>query len=87
MVLYWEKISHAIKKKQETFSFGRSDVDSSQFKFKKQWGVETKEIIYLSSGNNLIGLPVLKKYFSKIWKLIPYKIATQLGPIISERIY
>ncbi len=87
MVLYWEMISFSISDKQQIFSFGRSDEASTQLKFKKQWGVETSSIIYLNSENNLIRLSILKKYFSNVWKLLPYKIASLLGPIISEKIY
>ena len=40
MLLYWEMIKYSINSKILKFSFGRSDPNSSQIRFKMQWGVE-----------------------------------------------
>jgi len=87
MLLYWEMIKFSINSKILKFSFGRSDPNSSQLRFKMQWGVELFPIIYLKSNESLISFNFLKKNLSFFWRFLPKKITKFIGPIISEKIY
>jgi serine/alanine adding enzyme len=87
MLLYWEMIKYSINSKKLKFSFGRSDLNSTQLKFKMQWGVELFPIIYLKSKEGLISFNFLKKNLSLFWKYLPKKITIFIGPVISEKIY
>jgi len=40
MVLYWEVLKYACEQKCSIFDFGRSSIDASTYKFKKQWGAQ-----------------------------------------------
>lgn len=87
MLLYWEMIKYSINSKILKFSFGRSDSNSSQLRFKMQWGVELFPIFYLKSNESLISFNFLKKNLSIFWKFLPKKISKFIGPLISEKIY
>ena len=63
MLLYWEMIKYSINSKILKFSFGRSDPNSSQIRFKMQWGVELFPIIYLKSNESLISFNFFKKTY------------------------
>lgn len=40
MVLYWEVLKLSCEQKCAVFDFGRSSIDASTYKFKKQWGTQ-----------------------------------------------
>lgn len=40
MQLYWAALTRAIERGQREFDFGRSTVESSTYRFKKQWGAQ-----------------------------------------------
>ncbi len=86
MFLYWEMIKYSIFNNISLFSFGRSDYNSSQLKFKKQWSDEYIDILQLNS-NRFYNLKVLKSLFSFFYKKIPYSIANKFGSIIADRVY
>lgn len=87
MMMYWEMISYAIETKNSIFSFGRSDLNSTQFRFKKQWGVQKLPITYINSKASMLSLKKLKIIFSKIWRVIPYSISKRFGHLIAEKFY
>lgn len=86
MILYWEIIKLQVLNGVEIFSFGRSSLNSGQYKFKQQWGAETKPIFLNKShesGNFLRKL----SFLTKIWSLLPIKLTKILGGVISKHIY
>ena len=87
MMMYWEMIANSIESKKTIFSFGRSDLNSSQLRFKKQWGVNLVPIMYLNSNEKILNLKFLKKIFSRIWKFIPYRVSKYFGYLIAEKFY
>ena len=87
MMMYWEMILYSIEKNNSIFSFGRSDLDSSQLRFKKQWGTEIIPIIFINSKTSMFSLKKLKIIFSNFWKIIPYSISKRFGHFIAEKFY
>lgn len=87
MMMYWEMISYSIDNKNSIFSFGRSDLNSSQLRFKKQWGIEKIPITFINSNEPTINLKKLKIIFSKFWRIIPYSLSKRFGHIIAEKFY
>jgi len=87
MLLYWELLSRAIARQQQSFDFGRSTSDSSTYRFKKQWGakafpaewqyyVRTGQVEDLRTEN-----PRYQR-FIKIWRRLPLGLTRLLGPRI-----
>ena len=37
MLMYWHLLGRAIERRQQTFDFGRSSLDSNTYRFKKRW--------------------------------------------------
>lgn len=84
--LYWEMIKWAIEKDDHYFSFGRSTVNSSLHKFKKQWKPEERNLYF--SYNHRVNLDIKNMTFlNSIWKKLPYKLTTLFSKEISKRIY
>ena len=86
MCLYWEMIKYANSKKLNYFSFGRSNYNSTQFKFKSQWSQNHVHILKLSS-KTLFDLKFLKSIFGRIYNKLPYKFINKIGSYIAEKIY
>lgn len=93
-LIYWEAMQLGIKERLKYFDFGRSEVNSPTYYFKKHWGSKPLVIKYryiFFDKNKAIAIG--KKYsgrlaivFSKCWKIIPYKISLWLGPKIRKRL-
>lgn len=84
--LYWEMICHAIEHKGLHFSFGRSSPDSGVHKFKQQWGGVDFPLVWNYShpqGKNIRSFTFL----TKLWKIMPYRLARFLGPFVAGRLY
>ena len=91
-LLYWEAMKYSCEKGYKKFDMGRSQKGSGTFKFKKQWGAETRDLYYQyylhkakqiptgSSGRNAYRL------ISNTWKQLPLGVANFLGPIIRKSI-
>ncbi len=89
--LYWEAISYAFKNNFLFFDFGRSEVGSGTYKFKKQWATKeyklnyiryTQDGIFLSSTSSTLYRGTYGKVFSNIWKQIPFSIQLLIGPYV-----
>jgi FemAB-related protein (PEP-CTERM system-associated) len=87
-LLYWEVIKRACDMEYRIFDFGRSTVGSGTYQFKKQWGATPKPLHWqyvLLRGD---GMPRLNpsnpqfKVLIEVWKRLPLRIATWLGPRI-----
>lgn len=90
MALYWTMLSHACEAGCSTFDFGRSTVDASTHRFKKQWGASAVPLFWhywLAAGNSLPQInpqnPRYKLAIS-VWKRLPIKASVLIGPYISE---
>ena len=86
VLLYWEMIKYSIEKDKKYFSFGRSTKDSSLLHFKKQWMPIEKKLYFSYSEPKKINLKKMI-FLTKIWKLLPLKVANFVGPKIADKLY
>jgi serine/alanine adding enzyme len=86
MLLYWEVLSFAIRRRHKFFDFGRSTKNANTFRFKKQWGAKPVQHHWYYWLNDSAALPNLKPdnpsfaIAIRVWKLLPVSIANILGP-------
>lgn len=89
-LLYWTLLQQCIARKLEFFSFGRSTIDSSTYKFKTQWNSESIILNYqsYSFNNETRGdlTPQNPKYRLAIrtWQKLPIALAKMLGPFVAK---
>ena len=92
MVLYWEVLKFSCKEQCEVFDFGRSSIDASTYRFKKQWGAKPVQHYWYSSSpdsQESAGLnPNNPKYQLMInaWQRLPLWLANFIGPFIVKYI-
>ncbi len=91
-LLYWEMISFAIREGFHTFDLGRSTPGEGTYQFKKQWGAESRELVWeywmarktvlpdLSPGNPRFGTAI------ELWRRMPVPLTILLGPRIVRNI-
>ena len=87
MLMYWHLLQRAIERKQQTFDFGRSSVDSNTFRFKKQWGAEPVSATWqyhLRQGDVNSMRPDSKRNqrLIRIWQHLPVWFTRQIGPLV-----
>ncbi|MBI3408465.1 MAG: FemAB family PEP-CTERM system-associated protein [Planctomycetes bacterium] len=87
MLMYWQLLERAIQRRQTVFDFGRSSVDSSTFRFKKQWGAEAFPACWqyhLRVGQINQARPDNPRYqrFIRIWQRLPVWLTRWVGPWI-----
>ena len=84
--VHWNFIKYAINSDYKYFDFGRVREDSGQFRFKKEWGCELKDLNHyylLIKADQMPHIdPNNKKYklMIKIWKRLPIKATKIIGP-------
>ncbi len=89
-LLYWSAIKYYCLAGAKCFDFGRCSVNSSTYRFKKQWGAEPVDLHYqywLQPGRQLgILTPDNPKYKRKVkvWKRLPLWVTRLIGPYISR---
>ena len=86
VLLYWEMIKYSIEEDKKYFSFGRSTKDSSLLHFKKQWNPIEKKLYFSYSDPQKINLKKMK-FLTKLWKLLPLKVANFVGAKIADKLY
>mgnify|MGYP000742301226 CR=1 FL=1 len=92
MVLYWEVLKLSCNEECEIFDFGRSSIDASTYRFKKQWGTQPVQhhwYTYNKAPNEGGGVnPNNPKYqlLIAIWKRLPLWLANTIGPHIVKYI-
>tara|TARA_B110000003_G_C16555318_1_gene498193 strand:+ start:181 stop:1173 length:993 start_codon:yes stop_codon:yes gene_type:complete len=86
VLLYWEMIKYSIEIEAKYFSFGRSTKDSSLLHFKKQWNPIERQLYFSFSEPQKVSLKKMT-FLTKIWKLLPLKIANFVGPKIADKLY
>lgn len=89
-LIYWELLKKSIKNSVEVFSFGRSTINSSTHKFKKQWGAEDFVLNYsylkafYKENYNLSPINPKFSIAVKLWKIMPLFFTRLMGPIIAK---
>jgi len=87
MLLYWNLLERAVERGQKVFDFGRSTVDGSTYRFKKQWGALPEPATwqyYLRNGLADELRPDNPKYqrLVRIWQKLPVRLTRWIGPRI-----
>ncbi|MGI8548646.1 MAG: FemAB family XrtA/PEP-CTERM system-associated protein [Gemmatimonadaceae bacterium] len=90
MLVYWELMRATAEAGATTFNFGRCTPESGTHKFKRQWGTTDEQLWWyerrapgaslLQEGSNTA------KLGADLWKKLPLRIATALGPRIIRSI-
>lgn len=92
MKLYWEVLKYAMENQYQTFDFGRSTIDESTYKFKKQWGatptrcywnyalIQSEQMPQLNPSNAKYAMAI------KCWQKLPMAVANRLGPNIVKNL-
>ena len=86
VLLYWEMIKFSIEQNKKKFSFGRSTKDSSLLNFKRQWKPIEKQLFFSYSEEQKVSLKKMT-FLTKLWKLLPLRVANFIGPNIAEKLY
>jgi len=85
-LLYWDMIKSACERSNTSFDMGRSEADSSNLKFKQNWGTQIIELNYNYYLRNLTEVPYVDPRNSRykmpiaIWKKLPLPVTGVLGP-------
>jgi FemAB-related protein (PEP-CTERM system-associated) len=86
MGLYWAFIERAAAEGCSVFNFGRCTVDSGTHRFKKQWGGRDVQLHWYQHGPaSLTPSPDQGGMMSlgpRVWRHLPLRLATALGPQI-----
>ena len=91
-VLYWEMIKRACEKGYRQFHLGRSSVESGGEFFKKKWNAVAKPLYWEYILNKRKTVPELNvdnpKYQRaiEIWRKLPYRVTTCIGPHLAKNI-
>ena len=84
--VHWHFIKYAIANNYKYFDFGRVREGSGQFRFKKEWGCELKDLNHYYLLIKAKQIPhidpdnIRYKLIIKIWKRLPIKATKVLGP-------
>lgn len=92
MLMYWEILKYSCDNGYKIFDFGRSQIYSGTYKFKSQWGAIPVPLEYKIFSNTPGKIEASTtayrnqraKYFSLLWKNLPYSISVWLGPKIRK---
>jgi FemAB-related protein (PEP-CTERM system-associated) len=87
MLMYWHLLARAIERGQNTFDFGRSTIDGSTYKFKRQWGAMAHPATwqyYVRRGSIGDMRPENGKYklAINVWRRLPIWVTRLVGPSI-----
>ena len=89
MLLYWKMMEYACKQGLKYFDFGRSTPDEGTYKFKVQWGAEPEQLYWyyfsekpIQVDNEVSPISAKRAMAENIWKKLPLKVTTTIGPMI-----
>lgn len=91
-VLYWEMIKHACETGCHTYHLGRSTIDSNAESFKRKWNADGKQLYWQHYLPRAGAMPALNvdnpKYRLAIsmWRRLPIKVTTLIGPLVANYI-
>lgn len=81
MLLYWGFLRYACDNGYRCFDFGRSTPGEGGYRFKEQWGGESRPLYWYASHD--VGIRELAE---KIWSRLPLSVTNRLGPWIRRYI-
>ena len=98
MVLYWEVLKLSCAQSCSAFDFGRSTIDATTYKFKKQWGAQPIQHYWYSwepkrseapSSNETTAVSAQNPKFQlliSVWQKLPLWLANLIGPFVVKYI-
>ncbi|TSA17286.1 GNAT family N-acetyltransferase [bacterium] len=94
MLMYWEAFRFGCQNSYSSFDMGRSQLGSTTFRFKRQWGTHALPLHYSSISLNGTSDRTSTNVYrssqahivSRIWRALPLPLATWLGPKIRKYI-
>jgi FemAB-related protein (PEP-CTERM system-associated) len=92
MLLYWTMLEYACENGYRRFDFGRSSPEEGTFKFKQQWGAEPVPLYWqhIAIKSKTSGASISDdarfQLASEIWKRLPLRVTTAIGPRIRKHI-
>ncbi|HEX2930561.1 MAG TPA: FemAB family XrtA/PEP-CTERM system-associated protein [Candidatus Binatia bacterium] len=90
--MYWELLRYAATRGCKTFDFGRSKEGTGSYDFKRHWGFDPKPLPYWYYTLNGHGAPDTSplnpklQWAIRIWRSLPLKLTTTLGPHVVRHI-
>ena len=90
--MYWELLRYAATRGCKTFDFGRSKEGTGSYDFKRHWGFDPKPLPYWYYTRNGHGAPDTSplnpklQWAIRIWRSLPLKLTTTLGPHVVRHI-
>lgn len=90
MLLYWNLLKFATDRGCRVFDFGRSSYGEGTYRFKKQWGAEPVPLSWTSYDSegtvqeNAAGGQRLRGVAESLWRLLPVRLTTVIGPSIRK---
>ena len=91
--LYWILMRDAVARGCKRFDFGRSQVGSGAYAFKKNWGFEPRPLTYSFRGVKKADVTPLdpdsafNRFARETWARMPSAVVNRLGPWLSRRLY
>jgi hypothetical protein len=87
MLLTWEFIERAIEAGITRFNFGRSTPGSSTHEFKRRWGAVDEPLYWYDVRNGTVAKTPSSNDSAfamgpRVWRRLPRRVATRLGPHI-----
>ncbi|MDZ7615692.1 MAG: FemAB family XrtA/PEP-CTERM system-associated protein [Patescibacteria group bacterium] len=85
--MYWHLLQRAVARKQHTFDFGRTTVDSTTYVFKKKWGAKPVPFYwqYYVRRGDVTGMRIESGRYDRvirIWQRLPVWLTRRIGPAI-----
>lgn len=90
--MYWCVMERACEQGVRLFDYGRSQVGSGAYRFKKHWGFEPEPLGYQHLLVRASELPALNpanpkyRFAVSAWKRLPLPVASLLGPPLATRL-
>jgi lipid II:glycine glycyltransferase (peptidoglycan interpeptide bridge formation enzyme) len=92
MFAYWQLVRFAVERGFRVFDFGRSTPGEGTYQFKKQWGAESRELVWeywMREGHPMPQLNPKNPKFDRAiraWQHLPVRVANALGPLVVRNI-
>lgn len=92
MFMYRSILTEAISRKYQFFDFGRSTIDASTYKFKKQWGAREHPLHWHYWTKDNADLPEINpdnpkyKLVISAWQMLPVFVTRIIGPKIARNL-
>ena len=85
-------LQYAIRRGYRIFDFGRTSRDSGPFRFKKQWGAESRDLAWHYILKEGAEVPMINPQNPKyriavnLWRYLPLPVANLLGPQVVKHL-